>query len=303
MEENSYWKWTYEQKMQSAEDRLVELSGVDQNSFKSYKIDIYEESEQPSYIWTYEIGNKNQGKETILLVHGYGGSGMIFYLLLKELSEKYHVVMMDLLGMGRSARPKFTAKTPQDAEDFFILAFEKWRIKMELDKMVILWHSFGGYISGRYAIRYPDHIRKIIFISSLGIDKKPEDGKQAVKNLISKQPFLPRMVLKMYNVLPFKSLTPFMPLRALGRIGSPLFVKYFIKKKMSGIPKDHFSAVYHYLYQIFFTIRKWRTCTPHYVWTWTFNRISNHRPYRWSKTKRNWSFILLWLKRLDEYWF
>ena len=58
------------------------------------------------------------------------------------------------------------------------------------------------------------------------------------------------MVLKMYNVLPFKSLTPFMPLRALGRFGSPLFVKYFIKKKMCGIPKEHSKDAYHYLYQI-----------------------------------------------------
>lgn len=89
------------------------------------------------YIWTYEIGERDQGKPTIVFVHGYGASGIIFYRLYKELSEKYHVVFMDLLGMGRSSRPKFKAKTAEDCEDFFVLAFEKWRQKMGLDKMTI----------------------------------------------------------------------------------------------------------------------------------------------------------------------
>ena len=73
--------------------------------------------------------------------------------------------------------------------------------------------------------------RKLFLCHLLESIKKPEDGDQAVKNLINKQPFLPKMVLKLYKFLPFKSITPFMPLRALGRFGSPLFVKYFIKKR------------------------------------------------------------------------
>ena len=72
----------------------------------------------------YEIGTRDSGKPTLVLVHGYGGSGLIFYRLYKDLSEKYHIVMVDLMGFGRSARPKFTAKTPEDAEDFFILQQE-----------------------------------------------------------------------------------------------------------------------------------------------------------------------------------
>ena len=181
MEENSCWKWTYESKLEKAELKLAELSGINVEEFKSYKVYIDNEEENKLYIWTYEVGQRDQGKPTILLVHGYGGSGMIFYRLFKKLSERYHLVMIDLLGMGRSARPKFTAKTPQDAENFFVLAMEKWREKMKIDNLIILWHSFGGYISGRYTIHYPEHVRKIVFMSSLGIDKKPEDGKQAVK--------------------------------------------------------------------------------------------------------------------------
>jgi len=174
----------------------------------------------------------------------------VFYRIYAELKKHYHVIMFDLLGMGRSSRPKFNCRTPEESENFFVVSFEKWREKMGLGNMVILAHSFGGYISGKYALRFPQHVKKIIFISSLGIDKAPEDSKAQVRKLMDKQHWTSRVVFKIYRMLPFK-LTPFMPLRAMGRFTSPVFVKFFMKKRMAGIPKEHFNTAYKYLYQIF----------------------------------------------------
>ena len=50
------------------------------------------------FIMTYELGKK--GKPEIVLIHGFGGSALIFFKLFKHLSEKYHVYAIDLLGMG-----------------------------------------------------------------------------------------------------------------------------------------------------------------------------------------------------------
>jgi alpha-beta hydrolase superfamily lysophospholipase len=36
-------------------------------------------------------------------------------------------------------------------------------------------HSFGGYISGNYAIKYPQHIKKLLMLSPAGICIKPEN--------------------------------------------------------------------------------------------------------------------------------
>lgn len=88
-----------------------------------------------------------------------------------------------------------------------------------------------------------------MFISSLGIDKSPDDPKDEVTKLINKQPLLNRTVIKLGKAMPFK-LTPFMPLRFFGRILSPLFVKMFMKKKMPGIPQEDFDDMYRYMYQI-----------------------------------------------------
>ena len=47
-------------------------------------------------------------KPTMVLVHGYGGSGTLFYKVLKGLTENFHVIVIDMIGMGSSSRPKWT---------------------------------------------------------------------------------------------------------------------------------------------------------------------------------------------------
>ena len=40
----------------------------------------------------------------MVLIHGYGGSSLLFYRILKDLARHFHVYMIDLLGMGRYVR-------------------------------------------------------------------------------------------------------------------------------------------------------------------------------------------------------
>ena len=44
-----------------------------------------------------------------MLVHGYGGSGLIFYKIIKALASHFDVYLLDIIGMGASSRPKFEA--------------------------------------------------------------------------------------------------------------------------------------------------------------------------------------------------
>jgi pimeloyl-ACP methyl ester carboxylesterase len=180
MELNSFWRGTNANSIHEAESEVLKLSGLPEEYFKSYKVDIefgqadYIENgeawkeEDICYIWTYEIGEKSDEKPTIVLVHGYGGSGLIFYRLYTQLYEHYHVVFLDLLGMGRSARPPFRANSTEEAENFFVNSLEKWREKMGLDDMILCGHSFGGFVVGRYGAKYTNRVKKIVFLSSLG---------------------------------------------------------------------------------------------------------------------------------------
>ena len=59
MEQNSFWRSTYEEDLQEAEDQVVLLSEISPDSFSSYKVDLNIEGEGegeeviPLYVWTY----------------------------------------------------------------------------------------------------------------------------------------------------------------------------------------------------------------------------------------------------------
>ena len=79
---------------------------------------------------TYEFGDKS--KPTLILLHGYLSSAMILYNVFKYLENDFHVILIDNLGFGVSSRPTFLGKNYDDAIEYFLQIFEKWRMKMNL---------------------------------------------------------------------------------------------------------------------------------------------------------------------------
>lgn len=79
--------------------------------------------------------------------------------------------MIDILGMGGSSRPKFNPKTPEDSDNFFVDFLENWRQAMgNISGFILAGHSFGGFICGHYAVRYPQHIKKLLMLSAVGVE-------------------------------------------------------------------------------------------------------------------------------------
>jgi pimeloyl-ACP methyl ester carboxylesterase len=74
-----------------------------------------------------------------------------------------------LLGFGRSSRFKFS-EDPKEAEAQFVDSIEAWRIRMKLEKIILLGHSFGGYLSFLYALKYPHNLSGLILAEPWGFD-------------------------------------------------------------------------------------------------------------------------------------
>jgi pimeloyl-ACP methyl ester carboxylesterase len=121
-----------------------------------------------------------------VLLHGYGAGLGFFYQNLPTLAEwagrrGSSAYALDWLGMGRSARVPFTVKAKKDdiqgrvkeAESFFIDSLEEWRQKMGLEKMTLIGHSLGGYLSVAYALRHPTRVSKLILLSPAGVPRDP----------------------------------------------------------------------------------------------------------------------------------
>ena len=143
-----------------------------------------------------------QEGETTVMLPGYGAGIGFFFLNFASLSKwvlntptrsrkanastplaPRRFFAVDWLGMGRSARPSFPSiKYTKDnvqsrvsqAESFFIDSLEEWRETMGIQKMNLIGHSLGGYLSVVYALRHPDRVSRLILLSPAGVPHGPD---------------------------------------------------------------------------------------------------------------------------------
>ena len=120
------------------------------------------------HIWYEEAG---QGSPPIVVVHG--GPGMDHASLaadLAPLAKMHWVIYYDQRGGGRSTLP---ADTKLLTIEHHVDDLEALRQHLGLEKMTLLAHSFGPAIAALYAIRYPQHVDRMIFIGPI----PPKKGK------------------------------------------------------------------------------------------------------------------------------
>jgi cardiolipin-specific phospholipase len=128
----------------------------------------------------------------MVVLHGYGAGLGLFFQNFDAWSSipGSRVFALDLLGFGRSARPKFTVPTKDvgqrddegrfpavlETEAWFVDSIERWRARKGLDSFVLMGHSLGGYLAAAYALQHPERVRKLIMVSPAGVERgyKPE---------------------------------------------------------------------------------------------------------------------------------
>ena len=99
--------------------------------------------------------NKDSTKTPLVMLHGMGSGVGLWVLNYDSLCQNRTVHAFDMLGFGRSSRPKFSSSS-EGAEAEFVECVEEWRKAMNLKKFVLLGHSMGGYLAAAYAIKYPE---------------------------------------------------------------------------------------------------------------------------------------------------
>lgn len=193
-----------------------------------------------------------------MLIHGYGASSALFYTVMRELSEHFHCIFFDILGMGGSTRRKFECETADEAEEYLLDSVEKWRIAMDITDFYLVGHSFGGYLAGLYSSKYTQHVKKLICISPIGFEIKPEGwdiSKIKQRKVINHKGELvqrvgpPRFVgyLKP-DWIWSKKITPHRMFRALGARLTKAGLARYVSKRLSTDSEDEKEALQGFLF-------------------------------------------------------
>jgi pimeloyl-ACP methyl ester carboxylesterase len=190
-------------------------------------------------IWTVSK-NESSPKTPIVLVHGYCGGVALWAHNFDSLSKSHPLYAFDLIGFGRSSRPSFS-QDPIVAEMQFVESIEDWRKQMNIDKMILLGHSLGGFLISSYAIKYPKHTKALILVDPWGFQENENQNPVDTPT--------PMWVKLITNVSRYVS--PLSVFRAAGSI-SVSFFKYlrpdFKQKYISVIGNN--DLIYDYLYHL-----------------------------------------------------
>jgi 2-hydroxy-6-oxonona-2,4-dienedioate hydrolase len=115
----------------------------------------------------YGINNSRH----VLFIHGLGSSSATWGDIPETLSEYFHSIVVDLIGFGKSDKPK-ADYTVNYYSQFIRNFLEQIGIK-DQDRITIIGHSLGGYIALDYAIGNKEKIDKLVLIDSSGMLNHP----------------------------------------------------------------------------------------------------------------------------------
>lgn len=211
--------------------------------------------------------------------------------LTKGVTKDFNSYFVDWLGMGNSSRPPFDIKGQtasekvEETERFFTESLETWRIGHGIEKMILVGHSMGGYLSAVYAMQYPERVEKLLLVSPVAIPENPfasnDDAEvynsvasSAVHAVMDEPPLsnvtnevlqtqeettglepsrpskpknpLPRFITFLWE----QNVTPFSLLRLSGPLG-PKLMSFWSSRRFSTLPPETFRALHNYCYSIF----------------------------------------------------
>ncbi|XP_045777921.1 (Lyso)-N-acylphosphatidylethanolamine lipase isoform X2 [Maniola jurtina] len=210
-------------------------------AYKRFYVDIGSVVGQCDKIWTISL-NDESPKTPLVMLHGMAAGVAMWCPNLDALAATRPVYAIDLLGFGRSSRPKFSSDA-EKAEAQWVESVEEWRREVKLDAFILLGHSLGGYIATSYALKYPERVQHLILVDPWGFAEKPDNSKIYEKHQIS---IWARMIVQ-----PLLLLNPLWAVRAAGPAGKWLIHKTRpdIARKYKAYIPDAETVIPEYIYQ------------------------------------------------------
>jgi pimeloyl-ACP methyl ester carboxylesterase len=102
----------------------------------------------------------------LLLIHGIGDNSTTWNSVQAKLAQRFTVIAPDLLGHGRSDKPR---------ADYSVAAYANGMRDLlsvlDIERVTIVGHSLGGGVAMQFAYQFPHLVDRLILVSSGGVTK------------------------------------------------------------------------------------------------------------------------------------
>lgn len=141
-------------------------------------------------LYYYAAGTRGAGVPVVFL-HGFPTSGHLWGDVVPLMPPGHRLVVLDLLGYGRSDRP---GAHPVDigahAERTIALLDE-----LRIDRACFVGHGIGGGIAQALAVRHAPRVSHVCLIDCVAFDHRPSVGGRLAQTMLPIARFLPARIL------------------------------------------------------------------------------------------------------------
>lgn len=110
------------------------------------------------------IEEKGTGKPVIIISGGPGLNPNYVYPIHENLSANFRSVILHQRGTGKTVMAKIDSTTM--SLEKYVEDLEALRVKLKVEKLILIGQSWGGMLSMEYCSRYPDKVEKLVLVGS-----------------------------------------------------------------------------------------------------------------------------------------
>jgi len=129
--------------------------------------EYYITSSDSTKLFVREFGT---GEPIILLAGGPGLNAVYMKPVWENLASKYRCIVLDQRGTGKSKIAK--ADSIILSLNNYVADIETLRKTLNIDRIILIGHSWGGKLSMEYAGLYPQHVQKLILLDPGGLKEE-----------------------------------------------------------------------------------------------------------------------------------
>jgi pimeloyl-ACP methyl ester carboxylesterase len=127
---------------------------------------------------------------SILVLHGWGVGSEAWVGVADVLAESgYRVIVPDMPGFGKSQTPDIAWSV-----DNYVDWVKNFSKALNLEKFVLMGHSFGGQVAVKFCAVYPDKVDKLILCAAAVIRKPRLGSRQSLAKYLAKSKIILRYI-------------------------------------------------------------------------------------------------------------